>query len=230
MLHLKLHSFVDNASYVVIGLVYVNLISACMFTISCGSYIPTVSYLATFRTHDLVVVMALTLFACLMVTVFISWHMKTHKFLTFDDFLFMIILEVVIFILSITVSLIDESNGIEFNPVDHLHHFLSFTLCIVVIIWSYYALSFLEVSGLTGEQRVVLYTCWVMFKVGAAFAVLTLYQWHFAYTIYNNVLTNPFMEALCEWILITIALRFPAYLVQAIGTSVTILSQDKEKA
>lgn len=223
----KLEALVSSTSFVVLGLLYANFCSVCLFSISCASYIPTLSYMSTFRTHDQVTVLAYTLLAFSLIPVFLSWHLRTHGKLALDELLFMILLELTIFVLSITIGIIDETNGIEFNPVDNLHHFLSFSLCIIVIVWVYYALKVLELCDLRSEEKLEITICWTLFKVGVVFAVILLYQWHFAYTIYNNVLTNPFVESVCEWILVTIAIRFPYYLCKVTNHSLGVSIKDK---
>lgn len=227
MTKLTLEQFMHYSSLLVLGILYMNFIGVCVFSITCGSYIPTLSYLATFRTHDVIVVLALTLFAFTLLPVFISFHIKTYGALTIDEVVFMILLEITIFVLTIMEGLIDESNGIEFNPVDNLHHFLSITLCIMAIIWVYYALNFIEITERSGGEKDKLYICWTIYKVGVVFAFLTLYEWHFGYTIYNNILTNPFVESLCEWTLITITIRFPVLLSKTLNYSIKFSSKDK---
>jgi hypothetical protein len=219
MLTFKLQDFTDKATLLILALLYTNLFSTCIFTISCSSYLPTLSYSGTFRTHDQVFVLALTLFAFTLLPLFISWHVKTQTLLSLSEALFLVFLETGIIVLTITVGLIDEINGIEFNPVDNLHHFLVLTLCFITIIWIYYGLSFLKPSP---HNYAELHTCWFIYKLGLFFYVLTLYQWHFAYTIYSNALTNPFIEAISEWILITLTIRFPFYLAKSLKPTVTI--------
>ena len=176
MYTMKFHSFVSKTTIGILGLLYLNFLSVCIFTISCSSYIPTLSYLASFRTHDVSVVLTLTFFAFSLVPVFFSWHIKTQGKLSLEELIFMILLEIAIIVLCITDGLIDEVNGIEFNPVDNLHQFLSFTLCLVSIIWVYYALSFLELCELTSAEKIALYNCWAIYKIGLLFVLLTLYQ------------------------------------------------------
>ena len=134
MYKMKLYSLVSYATICVLTLMYLNFLSVCLFTITCSSYIPTFSYLASFRAHDTGAVLALCIFAFTLVLVFFSWHLKVHKLLTIEEFVFMILLELIIFSLCLCVGLIDEVNGIEFNPVENLHQFLTFSLCIFVSI------------------------------------------------------------------------------------------------
>ena len=134
MMKLQLSRFMNVSSGVILLLFYLNFASVCTLTISCASYIPTFSYLGTFRTHDTVTVLGLTFFAFLMIPIFISWHIKTQGILSLEDSLFMIFLEFSIFLLTIMDGLIDEVNGVDFNPIDNMHQFLSFTLCLISII------------------------------------------------------------------------------------------------
>jgi hypothetical protein len=225
----SLSSVVDTGSKSILAILYLNFLSVCAFTISCSSYIPTLSYLATFRTHDLVVLMALSFFSFLLLLIFIAWHIKVSGDIDTCDSLIMVILETAICVLGITVGIIDESNGIDFNPVDNLHHFLSFSLCILGVVWVYYALSFLEKVNLTLDEKIALKRVWNIYILGLVFVFLTLYEWHFAYTIYNNFFTNTIVESIFEWTLITLTIRFPYNLSKVLNFSVKVSVKDETK-
>ena len=225
----RLSSLTSTLSLVILGILYSNFASVCILSISCSSYLPTLSYLSTFRFHDLVTLLALTLLSFSLVPVFVSWHLRTQGRLALDELLMMVLLELSICVLTITIGIIDETNGIEFNPVDNLHHFLSFSLCAITIVWVFYALKFLEISGLSRTEIVDITICWTLYKVGLVFAAITLYQWHFAYTIYSNWFTNPFVESVCEWILVTITIRFPCHLCRVTNYTLDISVKDKIK-
>lgn len=225
----RIESILDYSTLALLLILYLNLASVCAFTISCSAFIPTLSYVATFRTHDLIVVFVLTLYSWLFVPLFISWHIKTFQAISFEDTYFMLALELCIFILTITVGLIDESNGIDFNPMNVLHHFLSFNLCVVGLLWVYYALKMLELTNLTEEEKKNWNTCWNIFKIGFLLVILTIFQWYFAYTTYSNFFINLFVESLCEWTLITVSIRFPYYFSKIIGCSLYYSISQKSK-
>eukprot|EP00361_Fabrea_salina_P002577 CAMPEP_0202433942 /NCGR_PEP_ID=MMETSP1345-20130828/13695_1 /ASSEMBLY_ACC=CAM_ASM_000843 /TAXON_ID=342563 /ORGANISM="Fabrea Fabrea salina" /LENGTH=48 /DNA_ID= /DNA_START= /DNA_END= /DNA_ORIENTATION= len=48
-----------------------------------------------------------------------------------------------------------------------------------------------------------------------------MFEWHFAYTIYSNVLMNEVVEALVEWVFIGTAVVYPYYLAKVNEFSVT---------
>lgn len=218
------------ASLVILSVLYLNLLSACTFTISCGAFIPTLSYLASFRTHDAGVLIALTFQAALLVILFLSFHASFEERLGTDDYYFMKIHEFAIVALTIVVGIIDESSGLDFNPVDDVHIFISFPLCVLSISWGYWALRFLQDRNLGKEWKLNLQIAKMIYKLGVLFSVFTIVQWVLAYSIYNNIFFNHIAESCCEWILITLAVRFPVYLCKLFDTTLIISVHDKAKS
>ena len=225
----KLDRFFNFGSLLVLSILYLNLFSSCVLTISCESFIPTLSYLATFRTHDAVVLIALTLQSFLLVVLFFAFHACMDGDLGRDDYYFMKIQECAIVILTVLVGIIDESSGIDFNPVDDVHRFLSFALCGTGCLWSYWALTFLERKNNSLEQELQLRIASTVYTLGVIFSALTIIEWEMAYTIYNNWIFNHIVESCCEWILITLAVRFPYHLCKLMESKIVLIVHDKAK-
>jgi hypothetical protein len=218
----------NKSSWLVITLLYLNFIGVCTFTFSCADYVPTVSYLASFRNHDVLIVLTFCLFFFSLVPLFLSFNVKVARVLNKEELTIMSLFELGIIVLGITCGLVDEINAIEFNPVDNLHVFLSFALSSLAFFWVYYALHFLERTFLVMEQKKMITFCWRFFKVLLLLYVVTLLQWHFAYTTYNGLLANTLIESICEWALITLSIRFPVYFSQIIDYSLSIYQEDKK--
>lgn len=229
MIQFKLYSFFDKGSLLILGILYLNLISSCIFTISCSSYLPTLSYLGAFRLHDLGFILAVTLQSFMLLILFIAFHHCLDVVLSKDDKYFLMIHEITILIFIVFVGIIDESSSIDFNPFDDIHRFVSFAFAGFCISWGYWALKFLANNDLSEEQKLNHKIAFKVYLVAVAFAVLTLIQWLFAYTIYNNLLFNQIAESLCEWTAVTASARFPYYLCRAMDNTVRI-SNDKEKS
>ena len=225
----KLDRFFHFGSILVLALLYLNLFSSCLFTISCESFFPTLSYLATFRTHDAVVLIALTLQSFLLVVLFIAFHACVDENLGREDYYFMKIQEYAIVVLTVLVGIIDESSGIDFNPVDDVHRFLSFPLCAVGCLWSYWALQFLKKQNSNQTQQAELKIASTVHTLGLVFSALTIIEWEMAYTIYNNIIFNHIAESCCEWILITLAVRFPYHLCRLMDCKVFLTVHEKSK-
>jgi hypothetical protein len=140
----------------------------------------------------------------------------------------MIMHEMSILILIIFLSLLDESSSIDFNPVDDVHRFASFAFALLCISWGYWALKLLETNELSEKQKLNTHIAFNVYVAGVAFTLMTMAEWHFAYTIYNNFIFNQIAESLCEWTAITISARFPYHLCKVMDNSLKIDS-NKEK-
>ena len=218
----------NKSSWAVIALLYLNFIGVCTFTIACADYVPTVSYLASIRNHDILAVFTFCLFFFSLVPLFLSFNVKVARVLVKEELAILSLFELGIVVLGITCGLVDEINAVEFNPVDNLHVFLSFALSSLSIFWVYYALHFLERTFLVMEQKKMITFCWRLYKLLLLLYIVTLLQWHFAYTTYNGVLANTLIESICEWSLITLSIRFPVYFSEIIDYSISIYQEDKK--
>ncbi|OMJ79200.1 hypothetical protein SteCoe_20852 [Stentor coeruleus] len=230
MVQIKLYTLFDKGSLLILAILYLNLISSCVFTISCDSYLPTLSYLGTFRVHDLGVVLAVTLQSFILLILFIAFHHSLDFRLSKDDKCFMIIHEIAILMLIILLGILDESSTIDFNPFDDVHRFASFAFALFCISWGYWALKLLETNKLREKQKLNAHIAFNVYVAGIAFTLMTMTEWHFAYTIYNNLIFNQIAESLCEWTAVTIAARFPYHLCKVMDSSIEIsLNKEKEK-
>lgn len=227
MSSISLYSYTSKSSAVSLSLLYLNLLCLCSYSLSCKNYYPTISFLATFRVHDLVVLLSLSLFAVSLLPIFVSIHIKTASILTLDDSIYLLLLEIGIFILTLTVGIIDESNGIEFNLIDNLHVFISFLLSSICVLYVYSVIYYLGLGKLTLEESQNLKTCRRLFWVGCLLLAFTTLQWHFAYTELNSWLFNTYFETVGEWTLVTLAMRFPVHISQVLGYSLCFIRQDK---
>ena len=227
MSFISLSSFTSKTSLISLSLLYVNLLSLCTYSLSCKNYYPTISFLATFRVHDLVVLLSLCLFALSLIPIFISIHVKANSVLTLDDSIFLFLLELGIFILTIAVGIIDESNGIEFNLIDNLHVFLSFCLSSLSVLYVHSVLNYLGQGKLNMEETQSLKVCNLWFRAGCVLLLFTIVQWHLAHTDLNGWVFNTYLETLSEWTLVTLVMRFPVQLSQVLDFSVGVIRQDK---
>jgi hypothetical protein len=224
---ISLSSFTSKTSVLSLSLLYLDLFSLCTYSLSCKNYYPTISFLGTFRVHDLVVLLSLCLFSISLLPIFTSIHIKTSSVLTLDDSIFLLLLEIGIFILTITVGIIDESNGIEFNLIDNLHVFLSFCLSSVSVLYIYSVLNYLSQVKLTVSESQSLKLCNLWFKAGFVLLLFTIVQWHFAHTDLNGWVFNTYLETISEWALVTLTMTFPVQLSKVLDHSIAVIRQDK---
>jgi hypothetical protein len=228
MISCSLRGFLDKCSWGVLASLYLNLVGICTFTITCSSYIPTVSYLASFRNHDVLIVLTWSFYFFSLLPLFAAFNTKISKVVNKEELFIMIVFEIAILVLGLTCGLIDEINGIEFNPIDNLHVYLSFALSSILFFWVYYALHFLERTFLVIEQKKMISFCWKYYQFMWLLYLLTLLEWHFAYTTYNGLLANTLLESVFEWALISLSLRFPVYFSEIIDYSLSIYQVEKK--
>lgn len=229
MIEFKLSELLNKASLLILFLLYSNLASTCYASISCDYFIPTLSYLSTFRSHDVLTMLALSLSCFFLALTFISFHLSLEFTLSTDDKIFMLIHELGIMVLTLMIGIIDESSGIDFNPVDDVHRFLTFALCFLGVSWNYWALKFLGQNKLRDSQQMDLMICSAILKFEVVAIIITMIEWHFAYTIYHGVLFNNLVESIFEWISITIAVRVPYHICKVMDTSVRLINKTKPK-
>ena len=211
----------------ILALLYINFYSACTFTITCESFLPTLSYIGALRGHDTLLVLALTFQSFLLIPVFSSFHSSLDYQLSKDDYVFFKIHEFIIIALVISTGIIDESSGLDFYPNQDSHRFLTFGLCVLAFSWSFWALLHLGKNKMSTKQKSNYNFTIMLYLLAVVFAVLTILQWHYAYTIYNGLFFNHYNESICEWILVTIAIRFPYYLSKIMNISMSVLIHEK---
>lgn len=227
MISITLASYMNSITKLVLGLLYLDLFCLCTYTLSCANYIPTLSFLATFRVHDTIVVLAYCLFALSLIPVFVGVHVKAASILTLDDSVYLLILELGIIGLCITDGIVDESNGIEFSILDYLHLLISCFLSSASVVYISSVVFYMQQLKLTMYEKKELKKCKIMLVVGTVLLILTMVEWHFAHTIYNNWIFNTYLETLFEWTLVTLAIRFPVHLSRVLGYSIVFQSQEK---
>lgn len=162
-----------------------------------------------------------------LIPVFVGVHVKAASILTLDDSVYLLILELGIIGLSITVGIVDESNGIEFSILDYLHVLISCFLSSASVVYVSSVVLYMQQVGLTKYEKNELKKCKVMLVVGTVLLIVTMLEWHFAHTIYNNWIFNTYLETLFEWTLVTLAIRFPVHLSRVLGYSIVIQSPGK---
>ena len=184
--------------------------------------------MATFRSHDGGVVLAMVAQSFIHLLVFIGFNIYISSKLSTDDYYFMLTLETVLIILPIACSLIDESLGLSFNPMDDVHRFLTFPLMIFGFLWVYFALDFIGRANLSESQKIEVKFCWSLFTVTTILVLITICQWVFAYTIYNNFFLNHSAESIFGWASITAAVRLPYHISRVIGSELKIIVNKKD--
>jgi hypothetical protein len=184
--------------------------------------------MATFRSHDRLVVLAMVTQSFISLLLFIDFNIYISSKLSKDDYYFMITLEIGLIILPIACSIIDESSGLDFNPMDDAHRFITFALMVFGFLWVYFALDFIGKTKLSDSQKIEMEFCWSLFTVTTILVLITIFQWVFAYTIYNCFFFNHSAESIFEWASITASIRLPYHISRVIGGEIKMIVNKKD--
>jgi hypothetical protein len=206
---------VTIASTVLLFLLLANVLGSCLFSISCGRYLPTVSFVGSLVTHDKLLVSTCTICfvigQVLVLAVLTELRRKYSLFETAFVYLTMTLFSGLL----LCATLVDEVNGLVIKILNDFHIFFSFSALVVGLSWLYFVMGSLSDSAriknspwMRTSQRLL---------IGLVLmAAATLLEWQLANSIYWNWFLNETVEALCEWTLLALAIAVPAVLVQAL--------------
>lgn len=226
MFDIKLHLLIDRLTKFVIVLLLLDVISLCSFTITCSSFIPTLSYTSTFRVHDTIFVLVASIQSFAIFLTFVAFHITKEAKGSVDDKLFLGTLEIGIIALTCTVSLIDESSGIDFSEIGKLHKFFTINLCYFCLLWVAFALPSLKNTRKTLDQEFQLLVSWALLLIGFILVLICIAQWTFAVSVYSNWFLNPYLEGVFEWLAILVAVRLPYHISKACDCDLKFLHEE----
>jgi hypothetical protein len=185
-----------------------NLFLSCLLTINCWEFWPTLSFLGSLSGHDRLFVFGCTAFALVVIVMSASVTLALHE--TSDSWTISL-LQLIAGTASsflVTLAVVDEVNGIIIHSLEGSHVFLSLSFLLLSLTWGYIVWResvSSKLCSLASTTRTHLGLC-------AFLAALALYEWEFAYTIHSSSLVNETAEALCEWLLVIVAVLTPAFL------------------
>lgn len=206
--------FVLICSIILAALILLNVLSSCMFSISCGRFLPTVSFVGSLVTHDKILVATCTFCFILCQVVVISYLTELRNYLTCFDMIFTYLTITLFSGLLVCASIVDEVNGLVFLPIDGFHIFFSLSALVVGCTWLYYILDSFSNSRL--KSSVELEVAKKLSICLGLMAGLTVVEWQLANSLYWNFFINENVEAICEWTLLGLAIATPVVLVQAL--------------
>mmetsp|Transcript_12244 Transcript_12244/g.17832 ORF Transcript_12244/g.17832 Transcript_12244/m.17832 type:complete len:236 (-) Transcript_12244:31-738(-) len=215
-------SFWRYLSRVMLALLFGNVACGCALSFSCRAFLPTLSFLGSFRDHDRMFMLALTLYAVFLPVLCFSVYLKTRKAMSWVSKASFLFLGLASSPLLVLVGFIDQVNGLYFFLIEYRHYEISLILFVSLTLWVYLALDVLEKVTKDETERSKLNICWKIYRFELFMGFLTMFEWHFAYTIYSNVLMNEVVEALVEWVFIGTAVVYPYYLAKVNEFSVTL--------
>mmetsp|Transcript_15834 Transcript_15834/g.29003 ORF Transcript_15834/g.29003 Transcript_15834/m.29003 type:complete len:245 (+) Transcript_15834:790-1524(+) len=209
-------------SVIAIVLLVLNILGSCLFSISCGRFLPTVSFVGSLITHDKILVATCTFCLILSQAVVVSVLTELQRGLSLFDTVFTYLSMTLFSILLLCATIVDEVNGFVVRPMEGFHIFYSFSALVVGLTWLYFVLDRLSCSRL--KSSVWLQVSKKLFIVLGVVTILVLTEWQLANSIYWNFFLNENVEAICEWVLLCLALATPAVVVQALPEFTVSLS------
>lgn len=206
---------VTIASAVLLLLLLLNVLGSCIFSISCGSYLPTVSFVGSLITHDKLLVSTCTLCFVIGQVLVLAVLTELRRGISLCEAMVVYLTMTLFTGLLLCATLVDEVNGFVIKPLDGFHIFFSLSALVVGLSWLYFVMTSISNSAriknspwLRISQRLLI--------VLVLMAVVTVLEWQLANSIYWNWFLNETVEALCEWTLLALAIAMPAVLVQAL--------------
>mmetsp|Transcript_8370 Transcript_8370/g.16611 ORF Transcript_8370/g.16611 Transcript_8370/m.16611 type:complete len:244 (+) Transcript_8370:5781-6512(+) len=213
------------ASLGMLSALFGNLLLSCIFTIDCTEFWPTVSYVGALNTHDRIFVLACTAFALLLTVLNLSVSLALHQASEISTRLILFLISLTAAGFLITLSVIDEVNGILIHNLEGTHAFMSLSLLIFSFSWGFIVWKeskLTKLQGLTSATQKAMIVCGVL-------AAATIYEWQFAYTTHSNSFINETVEALCEWCLVVAAVAVPILLAKELPELTVSLSVTSSK-
>lgn len=193
-----------------------HILSVCTVSFSCKSLLPTLSYAGALRGHDRYFACICSAFALTVPVTVLGLRARFQGAVADAQVTAMTWIGVLCALMLSAVGVVDEINGIYVISLAHVHVWLSMSVLTLT-----FSLVYLVHSGLEQIQAALSYEelKWkgrlkLLYYAGAALALVTMLQWHFAYTVYSNSLVNENVEALCEWVLATMGVFLPVVLTQ----------------
>ena len=197
-------------------LTYANLFLACYTSFTCSRFLPTIDYLGCFRGHDRVYIVSCAFYAVTLGICVVGCHRRQKGALS-DDLRLVSTLSGVLAALCLPlIAVSDEVNAVHWLPFTHIHWAGLALFLPAAALWgscSYVALCRLEAAFTQSEVWWMKVLRGVV-RLAALTALVALIEWHFAYTVYADALLNETGEALCEWVLVGLAVLYPALLCQ----------------
>lgn len=181
-----------------------NILWSCSSTFPCPSFLPTLSYLACYRGHDRLFTFTMTCWGVnLFIFTFISFlHLKTDSrlynySLTFSGF--------IISALQPCIAVIDEANTSYYAKIEKIHAVLMIILVFFILFWFFIAGHSRKLT-----QGVKQYTNLMVF-VGC----WSILQWFYAEK--QGIVFNYNVEAVSEWLAVTLAVFCPFVYASSYG-------------
>jgi hypothetical protein len=209
-----------------------NLALACSTNFTCTQFLPTLAYLGCFRGHDRLFIVSCTYYGLVLPLLFLGAHCHFRSVDSDARRLAMLVMGLSICALLPLIALTDEVNGVHILPLESLNSFFCVSFVLLCIIWL--ALGFSSIRKLTPSlnihERSWFFRLKVILFTISVLTVTAVVQWHYSYTVYSNAFLNENIEAVCEWLVVSLGIFIPAVFAQFFrnySLSFSVRSQDR---
>jgi hypothetical protein len=198
---LSLPAFLLCLALLIQSLLTFTLASACYSTFDCSLFLPTLSYTAAYKGYDRVLILALSLEACALVVFVLAAQAYYRPMISAEEHYLMLGSGLLLCLVLPGGGVVDEVNTASGVPLEKIHYWLVVTALSLAGIWSDLSL---QIERKLGNWVILRYmrTAWA----AAGFSIL---QWTFADSIYRSSLLNSHLEALSEWIAVSLGVFAP---------------------
>ena len=203
-------------SLLMLVITYTNLAVACYTSFTCSRFLPTIDYLGCFRGHDRVYIVACVFYAVTLAVCVVGGHRRQQGALS-DEWRMVTTSSGLLAALCLPViAFFDEVNAQHWLPFPSIHKSALILFFPSAGFWvgaSFLAIRRLEPAFTQSEVWWMKVLRGIVYLAGGLF-LLTLVEWHFAYTVYSDALLNETGEAVCEWCLVALSILYPTVLCQ----------------
>ena len=172
-----------------------NIIWSCSSTFPCSDFLPTISYLACFRGHDRLFSFTMTFWSGNLAMFFVLSYNHYRSSSRFNNLFCLISL--VICLVQPGIAILDEANTSYFVKIEKIHSGFMIGLFLASMVWIY-------LTSLGKGMRSALIKYINLLILCACWSFL---QWF--YEDSNNFWFNYKVEAISEWITVTLAVFTP---------------------
>jgi hypothetical protein len=193
-----------------------NLVLACSTNFSCRQFLPTLLYLGCFRGHDRLFIASCTYYGLVLPLLFLGAYSHFKVVDSDSRRLTMLVIGLIVSAMLPLIALTDEVNGVHILPLEPLNAFFSTVFVILSVVWT--VLGFGSVQKMTPSlnihERAWYFRLKVMLMAMCGLTVLAVVEWYYSYTIYSSAFLNENIEAVCEWLIVCLAIILPAVFTQ----------------
>lgn len=179
-----------------------DLMSSCISTFDCNNYWPTLSYMGSFKDHDRLFMFALTWQAVVLAFFYVAAYSLHNQVLGRLNHSIMLLIGLTTAFALPWVGYIDEVTPNYLIPTEKIHLVLVVGFTTLTLLWVWLSIDCMRAAWKTQYIALLRYQI-----LGIALVAASFYQWKYAYT--QAAYTSEALEALTEWVAVSVAVFAP---------------------